>query len=626
MANQPGILHRIFTGSWTLVDQGRRTIVNLIFLFLIYFIIKVAFFTESAVVPSGAALVLKPVGYIVDELNYVKPVDQMIDNLSEENRKEPQTLLKDLLTAIDEARKDKAINALVLNLSSFYGAGPSKLQDLALAIESFKTSGKPVYAYSEFYNQSQYYLASNADEVYMDPLGTLWIEGYGRFNTYFKDALDKLGVNYHIFKVGTYKSAVEPFTRNNMSDNAKEANLHYLGDLWQSYVEDIAKARNISVDDVRLYSSSFLENVSTLNKNTSSLALDASLIDELMSRQEMIAKLTDKLGANKKGNNFKQISHSAYLKILKGPLELPDTSSEKVAVIVAKGVIYNGTKKAGSIGGDSTAKLIRRARLNKKIKAVVIRVDSPGGSAYASEIIRREIVKTRNAGKPVVISMGSYAASGGYWISASADEIWASPTTITGSIGIFGMLPTFEQPLNKLGIHRDGIGTTNLSGAFDVGKALRVDVQNAIQSSIETGYDRFLTIVAEGRNMSKEDVNKIAQGRVWSGKSAHELGLVDHLGGLDKAIESAANKASLMSYDIKYIQHEISASEKFMNNLLNSRVAINLFDNVSIRETNQVISLSPVVLLLEDLQDSYEKLVGMNDPQNLYAHCLCSVR
>jgi len=260
----------------------------------------------------------------------------------------------------------------------------------------------------------------------------------------------------------------------------------------------------------------------------------------------------------------------------------------------------------------------------------VLRVDSPGGSAYASEIIRREVVKTREAGKPVIVSMGSYAASGGYWIAASADEIWASPTTITGSIGIFGMLPTFEKPLNQLGIHRDGVGTTKLSGAFDLGKPLRDDVAVAIQRSIENGYNRFLTIVSEGRNMSKEAVDKIAQGRVWSGKTAQSLGLVDQLGGIDQAIDSAANKAGLVNFETLYIEQELSSSDRFIKQLFNSAAVSSLINSAmgsaeQSSSVHQFKMLSPAIMMLGQLNESYQMLAGMNDPQNLYAHCLCNV-
>jgi len=629
MANKPGIIHRLFTGFWTLVDQGRRSVVNIIFLFIIYLIINAIFFTKIPTVPSNSALVIKPVGVIVEELNYVEPVDEIVDELSEKSNKIPQTLLRDIITAIDKGRVDNNISALVLDLGNLQGAAPSKLQDIALAVQNFKSSGKPVYAYSEFYNQYQYFLATQADEVYMDPLGTVWIEGYGRFNSYFKDALGKLGVKLHIFKVGTYKSAVEPFIRNDMSDAAREANMQYLGDLWQSYIEDVAAARGLTASDIDRYSNNLLDNLSKPEVTASAVAMDSSMIDGLKTRYDAKEYFIKMLGGNSSGDDYRNIGYKKYLKIVNKQGISLTSATDKIAVVTAKGVIYNGTEKAGAIGGDSTAKLIRKARLDKSVKALVLRVDSPGGSAYASEVIRREVLRTKLAGKPVVVSMGSYAASGGYWISASADEIWASPTTITGSIGIFGMLPTFEEPLGKLGIHRDGVGTTKLSGAFDVGKPLRDDVGKAIQNSIENGYSRFLNIVAEGRNMTKEDVDKIAQGRVWSGKTAHKLGLVDQLGGIDSAIESAANKAGLVSYETKYIEHEISESERFIKQIFNSSafsMVSSVFSSPVQSVENSFAMTSPALLMIQQLNSNFQNLLKMDDPEDIYAHCLCDVK
>ena len=471
-------------------------------------------------------------------------------------------------------------------------------------------------------------MAAHADEIYMDPMGTLYIEGYGRFNTYFKSALDKLGINYHIFKIGTYKSAVEPYIRDNMSAEVKQANIAYLGDLWSSYVSDVATARELTEDDINLYSNEFLNNLANSTTESSQLAVSSSLINDLKTRREMRSYLIEKVGSTASGEDYLSINYKTYLKLVNSKQTVAQKSEQakdKVAVIVAKGVIYVGNKKAGSIGGQSTASLIRRARFDDSVKAVVIRVDSPGGSAYASEIIRREVLETMADGKPVVISMGSYAASGGYWIAASADEIWASPTTITGSIGVYGMLPTFEKPLDKIGVYRDGVGTTTLTGAFDAGRPLREDVGKAIQSSIEQTYQRFLSIVAEGREMTVEQVNEIAQGRVWSGKAAQANGLVDHLGGIEDAIKSAADKSGMVSYEIEYIEQKVSSSEKFFSNMFKSSLLSSINITMDNELSSQQMMLSPTVLLMQELQQAYQNLVQMNDPQNIYAHCLCSL-
>lgn len=623
MTSKPGIIHRLVTGTWTLIDQLRRAVVNILFIALIYFIVASVLQSDKPSVDAHSLLVVKPVGYIVDELDYVAPFDEAIDEMRETSSRPPQTLLADLIKAIDLARTDDDISGMVLDLGSMWGAEPSKLQELARYINNFKTAGKTVYAFSEGMGQSQYYLAAHADEVMIDPMGSVFIEGYGRYNTYFKGAIDKLGIKTHIFKVGTYKSAVEPYTRTDMSPEAKEANLDYLGDLWKAYQDDIQVARNLPPQSIQSYSDGLLTILSTSQQEMSEIALQQNLVDKLVDRQQLKKYLMEEEGTNAKGDSFRGLFYKRYLQIKETPAILDDQfASEKVAVVVAKGVILNGKQKPGSIGGQSTAELIRQARLDKKVKAVVLRVDSPGGSAYASEVIRREILATK-AVKPVVVSMGSYAASGGYWISASADEIWASPTTITGSIGIFGMLATFETPLNKLGISRDGVGTTRLSGAFDAGKPLRDDVAAAIQQSINNGYRQFLTIVAEGRNMTVEAVDEIAQGRVWSGKDAMELGLVDKLGNLDQAVASAATLAGMINYDVKLITQPLSPSEQFFKDVFNSSVFSSTeFDSIE----SYIPKLSAIDLISRQIELAVSQLRLLDDPNNMYAHCLCNVK
>ena len=623
MADKPGIIHRIITGSWNLVDQSRRAVVNIVFLLIIFFIIKAIVSSDAPMVDSNSILVVKPMGYIVEELDYVAPMDEAIDELRESSSRPPQTLLKDLLKSIELARTDDSISSMLLDLGALYGAEPSKLQQIAKRISAFRTSGKKVYAFSEGMNQSQYYLAAHADEVMIDEMGMVYIEGYGRFNTYFRGAIAKLGIQTHVFKVGTFKSAVEPFIRDNMSDAAKEANLGYLSDLWQSYKDDIRVARELQPGAIQNYSDNFLVAASNTTEDASSLALDSQLVDRLMSRQELKKYLMDEEGTSANGKSYRGIKFQRYLSIKNPPAIMNNgITTDSIAVVVAKGVILNGKQKAGTIGGLSTSALIRKARTNSKIKALVLRVDSPGGSAYASEQIRREILATKAAGKPVVVSMGSYAASGGYWISANADEIWASPTTITGSIGIFGMMATFEKPLNELGIFRDGVGTTKLSGAWDAAKPLRDDVSNAIQRSIENGYGRFLSIVSEGRNMSVEAVDNIAQGRVWSGRDALELGLVDKLGDLEQAISSAATLAGVVNYEVKYIEQKLTSSEQFFKDLFNSQIFASIVGNT---DSDVVPMRSATDIVINQLQTGIEQLQNMDDPNSMYAHCLCNL-
>jgi protease-4 len=620
MDSKPGIIHRIFTGTWAFINGFRRVVLNLLFLLIIAFIVMSMLGTEKPVVNSNTMLVVKPLGFIVDEKDYVKPLDEAIDEMRETSSRPPQTLLADILKAIDMGRNDPNIDSMLLDLGSMFGAEPSKLQEIARYINNFKTSGKTVYAYAEALGQSQYYLAAHADQVIMDPMGNVFIDGFGRFNTYFRGAIEKLGIKTHVFKVGTYKSAVEPYIRDNMSPEAKEANLEYLNDLWTAYKNDVQAARSLPPESIQNYSDNFLDIVSNSEIEMAEIALENNLVDQLKDRESFKQYLMEEEGSNIKGDNYRGLNFQTYLDIKKPIMLDKSIPPDSVAVVVAKGVILNGKQKAGTIGGQSTAELIRKARKNKNVKALVLRVDSPGGSAYASEVIRREILATK-AVKPVVVSMGSYAASGGYWISANADEIWASPTTITGSIGIFGMLATFETPLNNVGIYRDGVGTTNLTGAFDAGRALREDVGAAIQQSINNGYKQFLSIVAEGRNMTVEAVDKVAQGRVWSGEDALELGLVDKLGNLDQAIASAATLAGMINYEITYITQELSPGEQFLKDVFNSEV----WQVVTGDSGSTIPKLSATDILLNQLQSGVEQLQMLDDPNNMYAHCLCNI-
>ncbi len=619
------IFVRLFSGFWHFLDESRRAVINILFLLLVVFIVSSFFEEKVDVVPKGAALIINPAGSIVEQKDYVNPLQKAIDDATKSD-KPPQTTLKDILDAIRNGAGDKRIKLLVIDTSQMTAAGMTKLQAIAEAIQAFKKSGKPVIANSTFYSQASYMLASQADEVYMDPMGAVIIEGFGRYRTYFKGLLDKLGVNFHIFKVGTFKSAVEPFMRDNMSDKAKEANIRFLSVLWDAYKKDVAKARNLSADDIESYAVNFPERVKAEKGNNAAVALKAKLIDGIKDNLEFEALMVDKVGAGKKGKSFRKVTLKAYIKSIRTPLKIYNNDKNKIALITAKGEILDGEQVEGKIGGKTLAKLIRRARKNKQVKALVLRVDSPGGSAFASEIIRREILATKTAGKKVVVSMGTYAASGGYWISADADQIWARPTTITGSIGIFGLFPTIEKPLNNFGIHRDGVGTTPLAGAFSIASPLSDQVAETMQQMINYGYDRFLEIVARGRHMTKEQVNKIGQGRVWIGVDAKKLGLVDELGSLSDAIHAAADLAGLGDqYEVMPIKRKLSKDEKLLQKLFSdTRIDLKgMLANGSIRLDSQQINNLPLSKVMALATRELAKLSSFNDPQGIYANCLC---
>lgn len=614
-------MSKLFKNLWYGLDLSRKIFLNILFFGLIVIIIStIASSDGKPKVKNGVALILQPNGVIVEQLTYRDPIDKAMQEATG-NKDTPETSLYDLIEALDNAKDDKRITKLVISTNYLWGAGVTKLQDLAVAIQDFKQSGKKVIAFGDNFSQSQYFIASQADEVILSPQGGLFLTGFSRIGTYFKSMLDKLGVNVHVFKVGTFKSAVEPFIRDNMSDPAKQANKAWMGDLWTEFKQDLAARRSLTDDDISSYINNYKENLIANKGDAAKLALDAGFVDSLMTRIEFREKMIELVGLDEKTKSFKAISHVNYLKAIKSPIDYVNKKSLKVAVITAKGSILDGEQKEGAIGGDSLARMIRKTRNNPNVKAIVLRVDSGGGSAFASEVIRQELVEAQKQGIKLVTSMGDVAASGGYWIAATSDEIWARSTTITGSIGIFGMIPTFEKPLNEFGIHRDGVGTTKYANPVDAGQPLSDDVGEIIQTSIDSGYDKFLSLVSKGRNMTKEEVDKIAQGRVWSGKKALEIGLVDKLGSLNDAIKSAAKLAELEDYDILRVKRKLSENEMFLKELFGQSKVQELIEDRQLTLTKPSIKNQ----LMKQISNGLKFITLWNDPNNIYANCFCEL-
>ncbi|MBA6390904.1 signal peptide peptidase SppA [Colwellia sp. BRX10-3] len=619
MKENKSIVARIALGLFSLLNTSRKIIINLVFFtVLIIFIIAINSDEENIDVKPGSALVLNIRGDIVEQKHDIDPMDAFISQALEQPDTAPEVLLADILAVIKHAETDDRISMMVLDLKNMQGSGITKLRDVANALTQFKNSGKKIIAIGEHYSQNQYYLASYADEVWLNPNGWMLLDGYGRYQLYFKSALEKLSISQHVFRVGTYKSAVEPYIRDNMSDAAKEANQLWLTDLWQQYKTDVAQQRNFSI-------SNFDEDVDVLVKklkaakgSVAEYALTNNWVDALKTREQISNDLINTVGSDGE-KSFKNIAFNDYLTVINSKISLQSANADKVAIIVAKGTILDGKQKPGNIGGTSTAALLREARDNKDVKAVVLRVDSPGGSAYASEIIRQEVELLKAAGKPVVASMGTYAASGGYWISAPADKIYASRTTITGSIGIFGFFMTFENTLSKMGIHTDGVGTTDIAG-FGLTRELTPGMANIVQLNIERGYRDFIELVANNRNMTTEEVDAIAQGRVWSGSKALELGLVDALGNIDNAIEAAAELANLANYDTLLIEKEKSPRALFLQSLLGQ--ALILFGQPSTIDYSE----NSLTKIISTLSLELKQLAQLNDPQGIYSFCLaCEV-
>jgi len=616
--SKANLLVRLFSAIWGGVD-GVRKVLHLVLLLFVFMLFFGAMQDSTLVLPDRAVLVIQPYGFLVEQIEG-DPFDRALAELAGDGK--PQTLLQDIVDSLEYAKDDDRIEVVYLELSSLLGAGLSKLQHLSAAIEDFKTSGKPVIASADFLSQQGYYIAAHADEVYLHPNGILFLRGYGRFRNYYKDAIDLLRIDWNVFRVGTHKAFVEPYTRMDMSDEDRETTLRLVEQLWSLYQVDVETARELEAGTIEDFTDNFSEIVEEAGGDLATAAAQYGLVDDLLKRTEVRELLIDYVGPDPdNADTYKAASMYDYLaqmRVLSGD----KTGSKNVAVIVAAGEILFGTQPPGTIGGDSTAELLRRARNDESVEAVVLRVDSPGGSAFASEIIVDEILALQEEGKPVVASMGSVAASGGYQISMYADRIFASPSTITGSIGIFGMFPTYQRTLEVIGISTDGIGSTRWSGELRPDRAMSEHAKQLFQLVIDDGYRDFIGSVADGRGMEIDAVDAIGQGQVWTGMDALNNGLVDELGGLDDAISAAAELAEISDEDfgIKNIDQELSPTEQMVIDLLSTVATMGI----------DVSGWAGQRSLVDDIKDSVAEktntLLRFNDPKGVYSHCLCDIR
>lgn len=569
----------------------------------------------TVLIPNGAALVLDPVGDLVEQAEYVDPFNVIVEEAYGVNRP-TQIEVHDLVAAIRAAKVDERIKGLVLQIGrlNIPSSSASKAHFIADELAAFKETGKPIYAVGDAFSQEQYILAAQADEIMINDFGNIIIYGYGRYNAYLKSFLEKLKVNLHVFRVGTFKSAVEPFTRDDMSPEAEEANRAHLAILWREYGARVEAARGLEAGAIDAFANNYGDRLRAAGGSFSKAALDAGLVDRVNTRAEQQEFLRQTFGADNSGKSFKRVGFRRYLSATGGA---KDDGDPNIAVVTASGVIVDGQAPIGrAAGGDTVAALLRRAREDKNVKAVVLRVDSPGGSAFASDIIRDEIIALKAAGKPVVASMGSLAASGGYWIAAAADEIWASPTTITGSIGIFAYFPTFENTAAEAGIFADGVGTTELSPVLATGIGPLPDsFADILQQSIEHGYERFLEVVGEGRELDRDYVDSVGQGRVWMGETAKELKLVDELGDLDDAVAAAARLADLDDYDVVDMIITPTPFERLLGGL-----AAKTASAAGVGPAPE--AASPLRKLVGVAEAQLEFFSEFNDPNAAYARCL----
>ncbi len=623
MSSKLGFLRRAFSGFWCFLDASRRVILNLIFL-IILIVIIVAIIKGSPKIEDKTALVLNLKGPLVEQRANSAP-DRLLSALQEDSA--GQTQLRDVLAVLEAAAKDTKIERVVLILDDFGGGGLASLHEVASGIERFKASGKQVVAWGGSYDQRSYYLAAHANEVFLHPMGAAMLEGYGRYRNYYKDALDRLGIQANVIRVGTYKSFGEPYFANAPSKATIEADTYLYNDLWATYTSAVEKARKLPAGAINKSISDLPQSFVAAGGNPAKLALMEKAVDGLKTRDEFRELMIQRGAKDEETKSFRQISFDTYLGTLR-----PQRTGDAVAIVVAEGEISDASAPPGRIGGRSTAELIRKARDDEKVKALVLRVNSPGGSAFGSELIRRELDLTRKAGKPVVVSMGNVAASGGYWISMASDEIIADPATITGSIGVFAMLPTGEKAMEKLSISTGGVTTTWLGGAYDPRRGLDPRFAQMVQNAIGNIYTEFTTKAAVARKTTPEKIDVVGQGRVWTGNQAKDRGLIDRTGSLGDAIKSAASKAKLGDdVRVTYVEVERSRFEKLLSQMGGAQIEMWIHSMIGNAATN-VLPIAAVPSAALDAQRDLAWLIDVADhakrsgnPFTAYAHCLCKV-
>jgi protease IV len=557
---RPGLIRRFFRGLWNGIDFSRRLILNLLFLLIVGVVLFSWFASGKAPrLSPDTALVVNIQGDVVEEYTVGAQEAAIAEALG---RDRFETRLRDVLAALDGAARDAQITRVVLVLDEMDSAGLATLREMGSAIERVRGAGKPVIAWGQSYTQAQYFLAAHADEVYMHPSGALLVRGFGGARGYYKDLLDKLGVRINTFQAGRYKSFGEPFTRTGPTPESQEAEAYLLNGLWSTWLADVERARKLKPGSVMAAIDDLPQRLQATEGDIARLVLKEKLVDGLKRRDEFRALMIER-GAPRSGEDaetFRQISMYEYLRHTEQP-----ALGDAVGVVVAQGEIVDGDAQQGTIGARATAELIQRAREDDGIKALVLRVDSPGGSAFASELIREQLALTRKAGKPVVVSMGDVAASGGYWIAMGGDQVIADAGTITGSIGVFALVPNFSGTAEKIGVHTAGKGTTWIAEATNLARPLDTRLAQVVEASVGHTYREFLDVVAASRKSTAEKINEVAQGRVWTGAQAKERGLVDEVGGLDAALKSAARRASLgETFRVEYIEHEPRGLDRYL--------------------------------------------------------------
>ncbi|MEN4671098.1 signal peptide peptidase SppA [Pantoea agglomerans] len=608
------IIAGLFRWSWRVLNFIREFILNIFLILLI--VVGVGIWLQvsgsggsSAPIQQGA-LKVDLSGVLVDKpsvSNRLSKIGRQLLGASSDRLQENS--LFDVVDAIRQAKDDSNIKGMVLDLREFAGGDQPSLQYVGKALREFRDSGKPIYALGDSYSQAQYYLASYATKIYLSPQGTVDLHGFATNGLYYKTLLEKLKVTSHVFRVGTYKSAVEPFLRDDMSPAARDADSRWVGQLWQNYLNTVAANRQITPEQLFPGAAAIIAGLNAVKGDTAQYALDNKLVDALGSRAAADQELVKTFGLDKQSNDYRSVSIYDY--------SVKTTSTQQdvnIAVVMASGAIMDGEETPGNVGGDTTAAQIRDARLDPKIKAIILRVNSPGGSVTASEAIREELAAAQAAGKPIVVSMGGMAASGGYWISTPASYIVANPSTLTGSIGIFGVINTLENSLDSIGVHTDGVATSPLAD-ISTTKALPTEVQQLMQLTIENGYRNFVGLVAKSRHKTPEQIDAIAQGHVWTGSDAKANGLVDALGDFDDAVKKAGELAKVSNPQLSWYQDDPSFLDMMLSQMNASVQAV-------LPDTLKAWLPAPMLDVMSAMKAQPGLFDKQNDPQNRYAFCL----
>lgn len=610
---RPGPIRYVLGTLWAGITKIRLAISNLLFLLIIFLVIWAFQDTTPQPLPDSAALLLNPVGTVVDQKTFVEPLEMLLGDQAAQER---EVLLGDMIDAILLAKDDPKITALVMELDQLFGIGTSKTSEVAAAIAEFRATGKPVIAWNDNLSQSQYLLAAEADELIIHPMGSVVLEGFANYQWYFADALEKFSVNVHVFKAGQFKSIAEPFQRNSMSEGEKAISRQWLDGAWAHYTDQVEARRQLPPGAINNYVNRFAEEVESNGGDLATTALATGLVDRVMQHSEANEYIAGIVGATDGEGYYEAVEFERYLQRRRPPLAGLG-GQPQVATIVGRGTIMSGEQPAGTIGSATLGPLIEDAAADPSVAAIVLRLDSGGGGTFASEVIRQKVLEARRSGKPVVVSMGSIATSGAYWIAAAADQILATPTTLTGSIGVFAAFPTFEEVLDRAGITTDGVGTTDVAGAFRADRPIQPAVSRTIQASVDHYHRLFVDVVSNGRELPEDEVRNLANGSVFLASTAQELGLVDALGDGRDAVRAAAKLAGLEegNYTSVIFEEAPSPREMFLRQLAGN--AHQALGGLPMQDWQAVLRSWSA-----PLKAGMSVLENLDDPRGVYAHCL----